>query len=159
MVFRTCIHTARFEFGANVVIQVLFNRSSFLIRQIIGKECRNNWAQLEMSPIGNETCVHVSKLIIRGCTLGWGFRFHWLWNSGVHKGGSRPKGFRPPLTKYALQSCIALQALTRSITWYTHSECPSARRGKPAQAAPLPASSPARACAGVDGSRKRTKGP
>ena len=35
-------YTARFEFGANVVIQVLFYRLSFLIRQIIRKECNSN---------------------------------------------------------------------------------------------------------------------
>ena len=33
------LHTARFQFGANVVIQVLFHRLSFLIRQIIRKDC------------------------------------------------------------------------------------------------------------------------
>ena len=33
------LHTARLEFGANVVIQVLFYRLSFLIRQIVRKEC------------------------------------------------------------------------------------------------------------------------
>ena len=32
-------NTARFQFGANVVIQVLFYRLSFLIQQIIRKEC------------------------------------------------------------------------------------------------------------------------
>ena len=36
----TCFqYTARFYFGANMVIQVLFYRLSFLIRQIIRKEC------------------------------------------------------------------------------------------------------------------------
>ena len=33
------VHTARFQFGANVVIQVLFYSLSFIIRQIIRKEC------------------------------------------------------------------------------------------------------------------------
>ena len=33
------MYTARFKFGANVVIQVLFYRLSFTIRQIIRKEC------------------------------------------------------------------------------------------------------------------------
>ena len=32
-------HTARFYFGANVVIQVMFWRLSFQIRPIIRKEC------------------------------------------------------------------------------------------------------------------------
>ena len=40
----TCAHTARFEFGANVVIQVLCYRLrlSCLIRQIIRNECNYN---------------------------------------------------------------------------------------------------------------------
>ena len=33
------VHTARFLFGANVVIRVLFYRLSFLVRQIIRKGC------------------------------------------------------------------------------------------------------------------------
>ena len=33
------VHMSRFEFGADVVIQVLFYRLSFIILQIIRKEC------------------------------------------------------------------------------------------------------------------------
>ena len=51
------LHTARFQFGANVVIQVLPYRLSSLILQIIRKECSWNGAQLETSPIGNEPCA------------------------------------------------------------------------------------------------------
>ena len=49
------------QFGANVIMQVLFYRLSFPIRLIIRKECNYNLTQLEtsleMSPIGNEPCV------------------------------------------------------------------------------------------------------
>ena len=41
-------HTARFQFGADVVIQVLFYRLPFLIRRVMRKE------QYELSPIRNE---------------------------------------------------------------------------------------------------------
>ena len=43
------VHTARFEFGANVVIRVLSYCLSFLIRQIIRKDL-----QVELSPMRNE---------------------------------------------------------------------------------------------------------
>ena len=45
------LHEARFRFGAHVVIQVLFYRLSFLIRQIVRKESNYNRAQLEMSQL------------------------------------------------------------------------------------------------------------
>ena len=48
------LHTARFLFSAKVVIKVLFYRLSFMIWQIIRKECSVTRAQLEASPVRNE---------------------------------------------------------------------------------------------------------
>ena len=44
----------RAGFGANLVIQVLFYRLSFLVRQTIWKERNQSWAQLQTSPVRNE---------------------------------------------------------------------------------------------------------
>ena len=48
------VHTARFKFGANVVIQVLLYRLSFTFRQIIAKECNDSLALVATSPIRDD---------------------------------------------------------------------------------------------------------
>ena len=70
------LHTARFQFGANVVIRVLFYRLSFLIRQIIRKGCNYNRAQLETNPIrnepnGNRARFSLNKRVLKSSHCDW----------------------------------------------------------------------------------------